>query len=200
MNDKVSITRRDFLKVSFTAGAGMLISIYLPGCSSKTTFPAGPTSASTRRPPLEGPDSLKPGLFVLIGKDGGVTITIHRSEMGQGVRTALAMILAEELDADWKTIHVKQADADASFGDQVTGGSLSIMTCYDTLRKAGAVARDMLVSAAARIWVIDKGKCITENGMVINPTTHERLSYGYLVPLAATLPVPNDFDVTVKRV
>jgi isoquinoline 1-oxidoreductase beta subunit len=72
--------------------------------------------------------------------------------------------------------------------------------CYDTLRSAGAVARDLLVSAAAQIWAIDKGKCITENGTVINPATQEKLSYGYLAPLAATLPVPHDFDVPVKRV
>jgi isoquinoline 1-oxidoreductase beta subunit len=200
MKDKVSFNRRDFLKVSFAAGAELLISIYLSGCGSRTTFEAEPTSVSTLRPPFEGPDPLKPSLFVRIGRDESVTITIHRSEMGQGVRTALAMILAEELDADWKTIHIEQADADRSFGDQLTGGSLSILTCYDIMRKAGAVARDMLVSAAAQIWAIDKGKCITENGTVINPDTQEKLSYGYLVPLAATLPVPHDFDVPVKRV
>ena len=200
MMDKVSFHRRDFLKVSFVAGAGLLISIYLPGCSSRTTFGPEPTSVLTPRGPLEGPDSLKPGLFVHIGRDERVTITIHRSEMGQGVRTALAMILAEELDADWKAIHVEQADADASFGDQLTGGSLSIIMCFDILRRAGAVARDMLVSAAAQVWAIDKGKCVTGNGTVINPDTQEKLSYGYLVPLAATLPVPKDFDVPVKRV
>jgi isoquinoline 1-oxidoreductase beta subunit len=200
MNDKVSFNRRDFLKVSSAAGAGLLISIYLSGCSSGTTLESAQTSEPTPRLPLEGPDSLKPGVFVRIGNDGSVTITIHRSEMGQGVRTALAMILAEELDADWKAIHVEQADADASFGDQITGGSVSIMMCYGTLRTAGAVARDMLVSAAAQIWAIDKEKCLTENGTVINPDTQEKLSYGYLVPLAATLPVPNDFDMSVKKV
>ena len=200
MIDKISINRRDFLKVSSAAGAGLLISLYISGCGDKTTFEAEPTAESTPRPPLEGPDALKPGLFVRIERDESVTITIHRSEMGQGVRTALAMILAEELDADWKTIRVEQADADPSFGDQLTGGSLSIMMCYESLRTAGAVARDMLVAAAARIWAIDKGKCLTENGAVLNPDTGEVLSYGYLVPLAASLPVPNGFDLPVKEV
>jgi isoquinoline 1-oxidoreductase subunit beta len=192
-----SSTRRDFLKVSFLAGSGLLLTIYLPGCAPRptaTTIATDPTL-----PTLEGPDELQPGVFVRIGLDGIVTITVHRSEMGQGVRTALPMILAEELDADWQDVRIEQADADSDYGDQLTGGSVSVERFYMPLRKAGAVARDLLVAAAAQVWGIPKETCLTERGEVVRADTQERLSYGYLVPLAATLPVPAVSAVALKK-
>ncbi len=199
MTEKSALNRRAFLKVSYAAGAGLLISIYLPGCANEPTPTLTPTPTVTPLPRLEGPDTLKPAIFVKIGNDGTVTITVHRSEMGQGVRTALPMMLAEELDADWKSIRVEQADADYAYGDQLTGGSVSVQTSYGILRRAGAVARDLLVTAAAQVWGTDKGNCYTENGVVIRKDTKEQLPFGYLVPLAATLPVPNDLTVGLKN-
>ncbi len=192
------VSRRDFLRISYTAGLGLLISLYLPRCSRENLFSSSPTTTPTLPPPLDGPDAFTPGLFVTIGHDGKITITVHRSEMGQGVRTALPMILAEELDADWTSIHVAQADADSAYGDQVTGGSVSISTSYLALRLAGAVARDLLISAAAQVWGIGKEKCSSQNGKVIRLDKKGELPYGYLVPLAATLPVPEPGSVSLK--
>ncbi len=209
MTGELELNRRGFIKVSSAAGVGLLISIYLPGCASEpkpnaaptiTPVPTStPTPAPTSIPAPEVPDTIQPSVFVKIGEDNIVTITIHRSEMGQGVRTALAMILAEELDADWKNVRVEQANADNAYGDQMTGGSVSVSTSYNTLRRAGAVARDLMVTAAAQTWGIDKAKCSTEKGMVIHPAAGEQLSYGQLVPVAAALPVPREYDVEAKN-
>ena len=203
MTRELELNRREFIKVSSAAGIGLLISIYLPGCASEpapspTPVPtSNPTS--TLVPTPEGSDTIQPDVFVKIGRDGIVTVTVHRSEMGQGVRTALPMILAEELDADWKDIRVEQANADDSaYGDQQTGGSVSVSKSYGTLRRAGAVARDLLVTAAAQVWGIDKENCTTEKGMVTRQDTKEQLSYGQLVSVAATLPVPDKYGAQTK--
>ena len=208
MTKEFEISRRGFIKVSSAAGVGLLISIYLPGCANdqkptpliptvvNTPLP-NPTATSTPTPDI--PDTIQPSVFVKIGEDNIVTVTVHRSEMGQGVRTALPMILAEELDADWKNVHVEQANADSAFGDQMTGGSVSVSSSYGTLRNAGAIARDLMLSAAAQMWECDKAKCRTDKGVVINQDTKEQLTYGQLVTTAGTLPVPSTSDVELKN-
>ena len=198
MKDETRVGRREFLHVTSALGGGLLLSISLPACArpSDTLAPTvGPV------PTLEGPDSFQPAAYVRLGTDGTITITVHRSEMGQGVRTALPMILAEELDADWSKIRVEQADADTDqvYGDQLTGGSTSIQTSYFRFRMAGAVARDLLLSAAAQVWGVDKTRCRTESGRVIRKDTSESLPYEYLVPLAATLPVPPSAQIDLKK-
>jgi isoquinoline 1-oxidoreductase beta subunit len=127
-----------------------------------------------------------------------VTITAHRSEMGQGIRTALAMIVAEELDADWSQVRVEQAQADRRYGSQDTHGSLSIIESYATLRSAGAAARMMLVNAAAQLWNVDSSACLTEKGAVIHQPDGRRLAYAELVETASTLPVPPDWELALK--
>jgi isoquinoline 1-oxidoreductase beta subunit len=118
--------------------------------------------------------------------------------MGQGVRTALPMILAEELEADWKQIEIEQAGASTLFGDQTTGGSASIRTTWDPMRKAGATAREMLISAAALTWAVPRSSCTAESGHVKHAASNRQFeSYGDLVAKAATLPVPT--DVTLKQ-
>lgn len=141
---------------------------------------------------------LDPNIFVKIDNRGIVTITAHRSEMGQGIRTALAMIVAEELDADWSKVRVEQALADRRYGSQDTHGSLSIIESYAILRDAGAAARLMLLSAAAKLWEVEPSACFTENGMVIHQPDGRRLVYGELVETAATLPVPAAWELTLK--
>jgi isoquinoline 1-oxidoreductase beta subunit len=118
--------------------------------------------------------------------------------MGQGVRTAIAMIVAEELDIDWSAVRVEQTQANSAYGDQVTGGSVSVSKHYSTLRLAGAAARQMLVAAAAQTWGVEKESCLTENGWVIHPDVDQRIAYGELVKTAATLPVPKRSEVSVK--
>ena len=139
-----------------------------------------------------------PNAYLRIDADGIVTLIVHRSEMGQGVQTAIPMILADELEADWATIRVEQAPADPVYGDQVTGGSVSLQNAYCILRMAAAAARIMLVAAAAQIWVVDPETCRAENSTVVHIPTGQRLGYGHLVSVASTLPVPERSEMEYK--
>jgi len=204
------ITRRDFLKISFTAGGALLVGSFLDACASPTSTPTAtqsptfvPTSTST--PVSETP--FQPNIYIRIENDGRITLSIHRSEMGQGVRTSLAMILAEELEADWSTIRVEQMDA-TDKANQVTSGSGSIIGNYVPLRAAGARARQILVAAAAQIWGISPKECKAENGLVKNSLSGEKLGYGELVRVAQDLKLtnitvlkdPKDVGSTIERV
>src|ERR1700733_7691663 len=173
------LSRREFVAAGVAAGAGLVIGFYLPH------------KASSEK------ESFSPSAYLRITPDNKVTIVVARSEMGQGVRTALPMILAEELEADWKQIAIEQAGASTLFGDQTTGGSASIRTTWDPMRKAGAAAREMLISAAALTWNVPRSRCTAENGHIKYTATNRILSYGELASKAATLPVPT--DVTLKQ-
>ncbi|HEU0039845.1 MAG TPA: molybdopterin cofactor-binding domain-containing protein, partial [Verrucomicrobiae bacterium] len=137
-------------------------------------------------------EGFSPNAYLKITPDDKVTIVVARSEMGQGVRTSLPMILAEELEADWKQIQVEQAGASTLFGDQTTGGSASVRTTWEPMRKAGAAAREMLISAAALEWGVARSSCKAENGAVTHAASNRGASYGELANRAATLPVPTD--------
>ncbi len=126
-------------------------------------------------------------------------MVVARSEMGQGVRTALPMILAEELEADWKQIEIEQAGASTLFGDQTTGGSASIRTTWDPMRKAGAAAREMLISAAALTWGVPRSACTAESGHIKHAASNRTLNYGDLVAKAATLPIPTDVPLKQSK-
>jgi isoquinoline 1-oxidoreductase subunit beta len=168
------LSRRDFLTAGVAAGAGLVIGFYLPHGSS----PAKSTFA--------------PNAYLKIAPDGKITIVVARSEMGQGVRTSLPMILAEELEADWKQITIKQAGASTLYGDQTTGGSASVRTTWDPMRKAGAAAREMLISAAALEWGVPRSGCKAENSAVVHAASNRRLTYVQLVSKASALPIPTD--------
>jgi isoquinoline 1-oxidoreductase beta subunit len=220
MNEKTAISRREFLKVSTAAGTGLLISVYLSGCKSEATptppsaAVAEPTALPPNNPtalPTSEPSALpaatavpeptawfEPNMYVQIDNMDQVTITASRMEMGQGVRTALAMILAEELEADWSSIQVTTAQADGKYGRQLTGGSQSIEQLFIPLRQAGAVAREMLLAAAAQIWGVEPGDCSAENGVAHHLESGRQLTYGELVETAATLPVPRTSDIPLK--
>ncbi len=169
------LSRRDFLTAGVAAGAGLVIGFYLPH---------GPASSSK--------DVFAPNAYLKIAPDGKITVVVARSEIGQGVRTSLPMILAEELEADWKQIQIEQAGASTLYGDQSTGGSASIRTTWDPMRKAGAAAREMLISAAAMKWNVPRSGCKAENSTVIHAASNRKLSYGELATMAASLPVPSD--------
>ena len=168
------LSRREFVAAGIAAGAGLVIGFYLP------------------HGPSESKDTFAPNAYLKIAPDGTITVVVARSEMGQGVRTSLPMILAEELEADWKQISIEQAGASTLFGDQSTGGSASVRTTWDPMRKAGASAREMLISAAAAEWGVPRSTCKAENSTVVHASSNRKLSYGELAGKAAALPVPTD--------
>ena len=170
-----NLSRRNFLGVSgvFVLGA------CLPSC------------ARTPQPPV-ATEPFVPNLFLALEPNGTVHVTAHRSEMGQGIRTALAQIVADELDADWSRVVVDQADGDVKYGDQNTDGSRSILMNYERLRTAGAAARLMLRQAAAQHWGVGVDEVEATNHEVIHAGSGQRLDYGDLAGIAATLPVPED--------
>jgi isoquinoline 1-oxidoreductase beta subunit len=169
------LSRRDFIAAGVAAGAGLVIGFYLPHGSNGANGGV-----------------FSPNAFLKITPDNKVTVVVPRSEMGQGVHTSLPMILAEELEADWKQIQIEQAGASRLFGDQTTGGSASVRTTWDPMRRAGAAAREMLISAAALQWGVARTSCKAENGAVLHSDSGRRATYGELAMKAATLPVPAD--------
>src|SRR5881296_864090 len=182
MSTPTRVTRREFLETAGVVGAGLVISFYLPGASRLRAAPMGPFA---------------PNAWVRIGADESVLLMVDRSEMGQGVTTSLPMLLAEELEADWTKVRIEFAPADKAyinpmFGMQGTGGSTSVRAAYTPLRKAGAAAREMLVTAAAETWGVDKTQCRAELGAVIHTPSKRRLTFGKLAAKAATVPLPHD--------
>ncbi|HUI61515.1 MAG TPA: molybdopterin cofactor-binding domain-containing protein, partial [Steroidobacteraceae bacterium] len=135
-----------------------------------------------------------PNAFVRIDADSQVTIVVARPEIGQGVHTSLPMLVAEELDVDWEKIRIEPATGvdHAAYGDQYAGGSQSVRTGWEPLRRAGAVARAMLVLAAAHRWRVETESCETAHGLVVHRPTGRRIAYGSLAAAAARLPVPAD--------
>ena len=178
----MSLSRRRFLKTSGAAASGLVLGFYVP--------PRGPKGRY-----VHAAEPFAPNAFVRISTDDVITIIVNQSEMGQGVYTSLPMLIAEELDADWKNIQVEPAPvapeyAHFFFGLQLTGGSSSIISSWQPFRSAGATARALLVEAAAREWGVDKSTLRTEAGHVIGGS--KRASYGELAAKAATLPVPEN--------
>jgi CO/xanthine dehydrogenase Mo-binding subunit len=140
-----------------------------------------------------------PNAYLRITQDNKITIVVARSEMGQGVRTALPMILAEELEADWKQIEIEQAGASTLYGDQTTGGSASVRTTWDPMRKAGAAAREMLISAAALTWEVSRSTCAAQQGTILHGASKRQLTYGELAAKASTLPIPTDVPLKQSK-
>src|SRR5438067_4180005 len=168
------ITRRDFVQTS----AGLVITFYLPT-----------RHAAARVDAAEG--EFAPNAWLRVGTDGIVTLTVDKAEMGQGSQTGLAMILAEELDADWATVRLGPVPENpAGWSRRMsTGGSTAIRTSWEPLRKAGAAAREMLLDAAASTWDVDRASCRAERGAVVHASSKRRLTYGKLVAKAAQLQI-----------
>jgi isoquinoline 1-oxidoreductase beta subunit len=167
-----SLSRREFIG---TGGLALAV-IALPG----RRLVATPAAAR----------ALAPNAFLEIAPDGVVSIWVSKSDMGQGVRTALPMILADELEADWSKVRVVQADAHPRYGEMGTGGSSSVASLWTPLRTAGAQAREMLIAAAAERWGVPVTECRARSGVVEHPASGGRFGYGDLVNRAALLPVP----------
>lgn len=141
---------------------------------------------------------LSPSVYLAIDEDGTVRVYVHRAEMGQGSRTGLTQIIADELEADWDRLRVMPAYGDTKFGSQNTDGSSSIRMFYDAFRTAGATARTMLEEAAAARWGVDPSQVEARNHQVLNRTSGEALDYRALVAAAALLGVPDASTVTLK--
>lgn len=142
--------------------------------------------------PLTAEGSFSPNLFVQLKPDGKLTLTASRSEMGQGVRTSLTSVVADEMGADWSFVNVIQAPGDDAYGNQNTDGSRSVRTIFEPMRKMGAMARTMLIAAAAKKWGVANDDCKAEKHYVVNKETDERMFFGDLVEAAAQQPIPEN--------
>jgi isoquinoline 1-oxidoreductase beta subunit len=174
----VSLSRRDFLKVASTRGTLLVVAI---------SWEEGPPGEGT-----QGATAFTPNQWLTIDTTGAVTLMAHKSEMGQGVSTALPMILADELGADWRQVRVDHAVPGPLFQNMGTSGSGSVSGSWLPLRRAAAAARAMLVTAAATSWRVAETECTTAHGAVLHRLTGRRLGFGELVARAAQLPVPED--------
>jgi isoquinoline 1-oxidoreductase subunit beta len=170
--------RRGFLKTSAGSVAGLVIGFYLPGGKQLDADVMGTNNGQVNA-------------WIRIGGDDSVTFEIHKAEMGQGTVTSLSQLLAEELGCDWTKVRTEFAPVDRAYGQmQGVYGSQSIRSCWMPLRKAGAMAREVLIEAAAQRWGVDKSQCRAENGTVVNTASGARLTYGQLAPAAAKLQPP----------
>ena len=187
----VNLSRRDLLKLTALAGGGLILGVALP-------FPDG--GRAEARESRIGGAVFAPNAFVRVAPDGTVTVIANHSEMGQGAYTSLALLVAEELEADWSRVRVEAAPVDPVYnhllyGMQATGGSNTTWSEWERLRKAGAAARMMLVASAADLWKVDSATCRAENGEVLHPASGRRAAYGTLVEAASRLTPPTDIPL-----
>ena len=183
------LTRRELLRRSLLSGAGLFVAFHVPRKAGAVPQPAVRTLPA-------------PNAFVRVAPDGSVTVLLAHSEMGQGIWTGLAMMIAEELDCDWSKIRVEHAPAapvyaHPAFGMQMTGGSSSTWSEMERYRTAGAMAREMLVRAAASRWKTDAKKLRTENGFVVRG--RQKISYGQLAVAAQALQPPKSVELKDRK-
>ncbi len=186
-------SRRKFLKDSAALMGGLVIGFYLP-------IKGGRAYAADAPPEQVYP----PNAFIRIAPDDSITIVVNKSEMGQGVYTSLPMLIAEELEADWSRIRVESAPVAAVYnrpgmGMQMTGGSSSIPSSWEQLRRVGASGRIMLIRAAAQQWGVPESECHAENSQVIHAGSGKKASYGALADAAAKLPLPDNVPLKPPR-
>src|SRR6478609_7220716 len=189
-NIKTSYSRRSFLKATALTGGGMMLSFsWLAGCKP-------PTPEESLTLPKEW---FELNNYIKIGENGVVTLMCPNPEFGQNVKTSLPMLLAEELDVDWKNVIAEQADFNSQkYTRQFTGGSTSVQTAWKPLRTAGATARQMLVTAAAEFWNVPVAEITTDGGILHHKGSNKKASYGQMASMAAKLPVPT--NVPLKQV
>jgi isoquinoline 1-oxidoreductase beta subunit len=177
------VSRRDFLGGVFSAGALVL---------GAAVIPRNAMAADN------GDATWQPSVYLGLEPDGRVIIIAHRSEMGTGIRTSLPMVVADELEADWKRVKIEQATGDAKYGNQDTDGSESIRDFYEPMRQAGATARVMLESAAASKWGVPVAECQAKNHEIVHLKSDRKLGFGELVTLASRQPVPKKETLKFK--
>jgi isoquinoline 1-oxidoreductase subunit beta len=173
------ISRRQFMRNTGIVGSGLILATNVGVCASAIGRPPG---------------SFSPNVYVSLHVNGNVEIVCHRSEMGQGIRTCLPQIIADEMEADWDRITLLQATGDKKFGDQNTDGSTSIRNQFDMLRTAGATAREMLIAAAADMWGVPPDECLAREHAIHHKASSRSLGYGELSAVAADLDVPEHVE------
>jgi isoquinoline 1-oxidoreductase subunit beta len=185
-----NVSRRRFLAGGVVAAGALVLGVrYYHKLSSGDQLPHN-TNADRA--------TLHASVYLGIDPDGTVWIVAHRSEMGTTSRTTLPLVVADELDADWKRVKIEQAIGDKRYGDQNTDGSHSIRSFYDAMRQAGATARFMLTQAAAQQWGVPAGECETDLHAVVHRSTNRRAGYGELATAAAKLAVPKREELKLK--
>ncbi len=186
MSAPVSASRRRFLRTGAIGTGALVIGMGAGGAL------AAPASGQP------GADAFTPNVFIRIDRKGIVTLVSKQPEIGQGIKTSLPMVIAEELEIDWKDVRVVQGDLNPAYGSQGAGGSTSTPTNYENFHRLGAAARTVLVQAAAQTWGVPVSECSAAHGAVVHGPSKRKLGYGALVPLAATLPVPDAATVQLK--
>src|ERR1035437_5380270 len=184
------LDRRTFLRQSAVGSGSLLLGFYLQ--------PVGAADAVGKATSLTGAVRFKPNAFISISPQGIITIISKQPEIGQGIKTSLPMVIAEELEVDWKDVRIVQGDLDPVYGSQSAGGSTSTPNNYNNFLRLGATARTMLVQAAAQTWRVPVDECVAANSAVHHAATQKTLSYGELASKAATLPVPTPESVKLK--
>lgn len=188
------IDRRSFLKLSAVGSGGLVIGFYFGSGSSAVAADAIVNGS-------ELPSSqFSPGAYIRIAPNGAVTLVSKNPECGQGIKTALPMVIAEELSVSWKDVVVEQADLTPAYTTPWygAGGSTSTPNHYDLFRRAGATARTMLITAAAQTWGVPESECNAEASTIHHRASNRKLGYGELVAAAAKLPVPDEKTVKLK--
>ena len=179
------VNRRSFLRVTSLAGGGVLLGLYIKPPKASAQFGPGPAQV--------------PNNFIKIDPDGTVTIMAKDPEVGQGVKTMLPMLIAEELDADWKRVKIEQTDFDdTKYAAQFAGGSLATPFNWDPMRRVGAAGRQLLVSAAAKSWGVPEAECSTAAGRVLHSGSNRSVGYGEIASKAAAMPPPDLQKVKLK--
>ncbi len=184
------LDRRSFLRQSAVGGSSLLLGFYLQPLDAAQVVgkPASLSSAA----------GFKPNAFISISPLGVVTLISKQPEIGQGIKTSLPMVIAEELEVDWKDVRIVQGDLDPAYGGQSAGGSTSTPNNYNNFLRLGATARTMLVQAAAQTWQVPVDECVAAHSAVHHAATKKTLSYGELASKAAALPVPAPDAVKLK--
>jgi isoquinoline 1-oxidoreductase beta subunit len=199
MSGPVQITRRAFLVGLELSLGGLALGVFpRVARADEPSGRAGPAPRAASETEEQAAGGLNPNVLVHIAPDGTTTIVCHRSEMGQGVRSTIPLLIADELGADPARVVVRQAVGDKKYGDQNTDGSSSIRKFYDHLRQAGAAARMMLVAAAAQRWNVRPATCTTRMHEVVHAPSKRTLAFGVLVPAAAKLAVPKPAAIVLR--
>ncbi|MDD5581318.1 MAG: molybdopterin-dependent oxidoreductase [Methylobacter sp.] len=187
----VNPARRSFLRHSALAGGGLVLGFYFNAANSAGHKVAKPGDAAET--------AFRPNAFINIDHNGTVTLISKQPEIGQGIKTSLPMVIAEELEVDWQDVVIVQGDLDPAYGSQSAGGSRSTPTNYEEFHRLGATARTMLIQAAARIWKLPVEELLARNSAVHHLPSGKQLSYAKLAATAAKLPVPPASAVRLKN-
>src|SRR5688500_10456351 len=181
------VDRRSFLRVSALAGGGMMLAFHFDPVAELLAQPQGPAA------------QFVVGAFIKISPQGVVTIMAKNPETGQGVKTMLPMLIAEELDAKWSDVKIEQSDFNPTiYGQQSAGGSTATPNNWDPLRRVGAAGRAMLITAATQAWGVPESECTAAEGRVIHRPSNRSMSYGELATKAAAITPPELKSVTLK--